>query len=769
MRLSVIYSIRGLVLGFCLWTTIAVADTQAPVKIGILSFRSIENTTQQWQGLAEYLQQSMPERQFQIIPLYYPDLNKATTSGHLDFVLTNPEHYVILRQSTGMSAIATLMPLAKDHSVNQFGGVVIVAAQRSDIRTLGNLADKVVASPDPESFGGFIMQAWELYKQGVRVKRYLYTGMPHDNVVAMVLRGEADAGFVRTGVLESMLGEGKIAEGSIKVINQQPVADFPYLVSTGLYPEWPFAASKQTDPVLVKKVTLALLNLDNQSPLSQSARIFGFSPPGDYSKVEAVMLNLNVHPQALKNINLGDLYYSYRQPIWVALVSLIVILLLSLKLLRVHRHLRRAFLKYHLVADYTSDWEYWLGPAGEVVYMSPSCQGVTGYPAHAFKHRPELLEQIIHPQDKAVFSQHWQSGDRKQFGGEIEFRIVDKRNNLRWIHHLCRPVFDERQRYQGIRVSNRDITQRKQIELELRLHDAALKACADAIIITDADGVIKWVNPAFCDLSGYAEAEILGKKPADLIKSGQQDGEFYQRLWLTIKAGKSWRGEVINRRKNGEQYFEQLSITPVLCDNEDVCHFIAVKQDISERKRIEQQIHRLAFYDPLTHLANRRLLVDRLEHAISGCRRYRQYGALLFIDLDLFKPLNDKYGHDVGDALLVEVANRLKASVREQDTVARLGGDEFVVLIIELDGDAALAGQQAQAIAEKIHGALGRSYTLTIDAQSLGASIDYQLSASVGISLFIDVEDSAEKILKQADIAMYEAKHQGRNTIRLYG
>jgi diguanylate cyclase (GGDEF)-like protein/PAS domain S-box-containing protein len=307
------------------------------------------------------------------------------------------------------------------------------------------------------------------------------------------------------------------------------------------------------------------------------------------------------------------------------------------------------------------------------------------------------------------------------------------------------------------------------MELELRLHDAALKSCAEGIVITDVNANIQWVNPAFCELTGFAEAEVLGKTPSELVKSGLQDDGFYQNLWQTILSGQPWRGEIVNRRKNGELYDEQLSITPVFGAEQVISHFVAVKQDISERKRNQEQIQRLAYYDPLTQLANRRLLIDRLEKVLAICRRHRHYGALLFLDLDRFKPLNDRYGHDAGDQLLQEVAKRLKETVRQEDTVARLGGDEFVVVLVELDGDHDQAARQAEQVALKLHEVLANAYVLWLRHEgAVPNRIEYQLTVSIGISLFMEAESNANKILKQADIAMYDAKHQGRNTICLF-
>lgn len=740
-----------------------------PVRIGITSFRSTEQTRQQWQGLADYLGQKIPGTRFEVIPLFFSDLEAAAISKQLDFVFTNPEHYVMLRQVTGMVAMATLMRAMDGRPVNQFGGVIFTTADRNGLDRLEALADKTVAATDKRSFGGFIMQQWELYKHDIKPSAFVFTGMPHDNVVEAVIQGKADAGFVRTGVIEAMIREGRLLQGAIKILHPQEHAAFPLIASTELYPEWPFTALPETSPALVKAVTLALLNLDSRDPAAQAAKIYGFAPPGDYGKVEAVMLRLSIHPYELKNIHLQDVYFRYRYPIWLGAFLVTLTLLLAIQLLRANRRLRRSNLMYHLVADYTSDWEYWLGSQAELVYMSPSCRSVTGYSADEFKRQPELLNAIVYHEDKADYDRHMEKHVGTQRAGELEFRIIDKNGHQHWIHHLCRPVFDDNNRYQGIRASNRDITTRKRIEMELRLNDAALKACADAIVITDFNATVQWINPAFCNLTGYSEQECIGRTIAELCKSGMHDVVFYQNLWETILKGQPWRGEIINRRKSGETYDEYMSITPVFGIANQISHFVAVKQDISERKQTEQAIRQMAFYDPLTQLANRRLLVDRLEHAIAGCKRNRQYGALLLLDLDRFKPLNDLFGHDVGDQLLLEVSSRLKGLVREEDTVARLGGDEFVVLLVDLDGSAESAGLQAEHVAGKIKESLSRPYQLEVDReQTVTSLVSYELTVSIGINLFMDAESNGEKILKQADIAMYQAKHEGRNTIRRF-
>jgi len=301
------------------------------------------------------------------------------------------------------------------------------------------------------------------------------------------------------------------------------------------------------------------------------------------------------------------------------------------------------------------------------------------------------------------------------------------------------------------------------------LHDAALAAVANAIIITDSKAVIQWSNPAFSKLTGYTLEETIGRHISELVKSEKQDAQFYKILWKTILDGSVWRGEVINKRKNGSLFYEEMTITPVRNSNEDITHFIAVKQDVSERKLLDEQVQNLAFHDALTQLPNRRLLNSRLEQAMNISKRRSHYCALLFLDLDNFKPLNDTYGHDVGDLLLVEVANRISNCVRAVDTVVRFGGDEFVVILSELDTDKAKSITHARVVAEKIRVALAEPYKLLIQTpEHTETSVEHHCTTSIGVTLFSSHQACAGDIIKWADLAMYQSKAAGRNQIQFY-
>ncbi len=299
---------------------------------------------------------------------------------------------------------------------------------------------------------------------------------------------------------------------------------------------------------------------------------------------------------------------------------------------------------------------------------------------------------------------------------------------------------------------------REAAEQELRIAATAFES-QEGMLITDAHGVIIRVNQAFTETTGYAPEDILGQTPR-VLKSGRHSASFYKEMWASLKTNGSWQGEVWDRRKNGEEYPKWLTISAVKDDNDQVTNYVGTHFDISERIKAEEKIQELAFFDQLTGLPNRTLLLDRLKQAISESVRSHRHGALLFIDLDHFKTLNDSFGHDRGDLLLQEVAKRLQASLREGDTAARLGGDEFVVMLKDLSDHLDEAVAQAEFVGAKVSAALSEVYWLD--------KLEFHSTASIGITLFGEGRESREDLLKQADLAMYQAKTAGRNAFRFF-
>lgn len=295
-------------------------------------------------------------------------------------------------------------------------------------------------------------------------------------------------------------------------------------------------------------------------------------------------------------------------------------------------------------------------------------------------------------------------------------------------------------------------------EEQIRIAATAFEA-QEGIAVTDAREKILRVNQAFTDITGYTSEEAVGSTP-HLLKSERHDKAFYDLMWESIRREGAWQGEIWSRRKNGDIYPSWLTITAVENTQAEVTHYVCTMIDITERKVSEEKIEHLAFYDQLTDLPNRQLLYDRLYQTIKSSTRSHRMGGLLFIDLDNFKILNDTCGHDIGDQLLIEVAQRLESCVREGDTIARLGGDEFIVMLQDLSSEQSEAARQVKLVAEKVIKTLNLPYTV--------AGRAHHSSPSIGATLFSDSSISVDELLKQADIAMYQAKLAGRNTFRFF-
>ena len=511
------------------------AHASQTVKIGVLAFRPKLLAQTQWQPLARVLKQAMPEYDFVVEAFTLPEIKSAVENHQLDFILTNPGHYIILAKRYGLSSpLATVLFHERGQPCSVFGGVIFSRTSESTINSLADIQNRTIAIADTESLGGYQMQAYEMKQSGLTIPqttKLLFTGMPQDKVVMAVLDGRSDVGFLRTGVLEALVSEGKLDMASIKIINRQHPPGFPVITSTRLYPEWPFAALPHVNDNLARHVAATLFLLKDDSAVSKAMGIHGFTVPEDYMPVAEVLRELRMPPfEAAPQFTILDVFYKYNRQFILAFILSAILLLLLLRLIRLRRKLDEAY---------------------------------------------------------------------------------------------------------GLVVRQQD------------------------------------------------------------------------------------------------------------------------------------EMQQLAFYDTLTQLPNRRLLSDRLEQTMVASQRNGKYCALMFLDLDNFKPLNDQYGHSAGDLLLIEVASRIKSCVRQTDTTARFGGDEFVVVLSELESDKAESCKQAGIIAEKIRSSLSQPFVLTKRQGAAAESIiEHQCTSSIGVVVFINHEASQEDVIKWADMTMYQAKQDGRNLIR---
>lgn len=408
---------------------------------------------------------------------------------------------------------------------------------------------------------------------------------------------------------------------------------------------------------------------------------------------------------------------------------------------------------FRLIAENLGDLIAVLDLQGRRIYNSPSYQRLFG-DGRDLRGTDSFAE--IHEDDRPRIRQAFDETVRTGVGRRSEYRFVLADGSVRQMESVGGVITDSTGKVLRVVVVSHDVTDRKQAETQLQIAATAFEAHV-AVMVTDGRGVIQKVNRAFSELTGYRAEEVIGRTPR-LLKSGRHDAAFSSRMRESIRRGGAWQGEISSRRKNGEIYPQWLTITAVRhgCDAA-ASHFVATMTDISERKAAEEQIRHLALYDDLTQLPNRRLLIDRLQRALTASARSRRQGALMLIDLDKFKELNDNHGHDHGDLLLQQVAQRLTACIRKVDTAARLGGDEFVVMLTDLSEDSAEARRRVASIAEKILAALNGGYELF--------GKHHYSTPSIGITLFGHEQKSVDQVLKEADLAMYRAKAGGRNTL----
>ena len=611
-------------------SNICLAENAKPLYFAVLAYRPKEVTLKQWQPLANELERVLQHKVI-LSAMSYTELDKVAKEQYLDFVLTNPEHYVLLKREIGLNAIATMINLQDGHALNKFAGVIFTRSDRDDINTLTDLNDKIIAAPSESSLGGYLMQRWELEKNGVNIKSYKFLGMPHDKSVNAVLDNQADAGFVRTGVLEDLAKEKKLDLAKIKVLAPhliQTEDKLPLLHSTDHYPEWSFSVAKRVHPDIVHKVSLVLLGIQPDSEIAKAAGIAGFNAPYDYTPVEVLMLRLNSHPEELKYFNVSDVLWRYREFFVTSSFFVLFIFVLIIFLILVNTRLKKM----------------------------------------TMENKKLLL---------------------------------------------------------------------------------AVEQSPVSIVITDLNANIEYVNRHFLNMTGYSLKEVIGKNPR-ILKSGKVNASVYYDMWTNLIKGNEWQGEIINKRKDGSEYIELAVITPVRQDNGKITHYLGIKQDITERKKHEEQIKQLAFYDVLTGLANRRKLLEHLNYLININQREQRLFALLMLDLDKFKSVNDLFGHAAGDELLQQVANRILKHLRNTDMVARLGGDEFVIVLEGL-----YKTDYAAQVALKIINDLSLSFELSNHHT-------VHIGASIGISLYPEQGNTPEVLIDRADIALYQAKENGR-------
>lgn len=394
-------------------------------------------------------------------------------------------------------------------------------------------------------------------------------------------------------------------------------------------------------------------------------------------------------------------------------------------------------------ADFKSNTEIW----SDVVTQK------LGFPDISTPTWDDFLN-VIHPDDRdhvvKIIDQHLNDGKELN----VDYRIIDTQGNVRWMNSIGKADFDVNGKPIKLIGTVQDISERKLIEEKLLLSSKVINNTNEGITITDASGKIIDVNPAFYEITGYSRDEVIGQTPK-ILSSGKHSSDFFSNMWKTINDKGHWQGEIWNRKKDGTLYAELLSISSIEGEDGKPEHYIGIFSDITHSKQQQETLELMAHYDVLTQLPNRVLLADRFIQALAHSKRHKTLLAVCFLDLDHFKPVNDLYGHETGDQLLVEVAERIKDSIRDEDTVSRQGGDEFILLLGDIDSYI-----QCEYMLKRIIKSLSQPYI--IDQQKI------LISASIGVSLYPIDDSDLDTLMRHADLAMYQAKLAGRNCYSLF-
>jgi diguanylate cyclase (GGDEF)-like protein/PAS domain S-box-containing protein len=618
------------------------ADTQ--IKIGVLAFRPKDETLARWQPTADYLSAKIPGKRFSVTVLNYTELEQAIIAKQVDFVLTNPAHYVLMMRRSGLSTLATLVGNGNGRAVDSFGGVIAVRAARTDLQTGTDLKGKTIATPDNQSFGGFATQAYELKRMGLRVPedfRVLMTGMPHDAAFQAMLDGRADAAFVRTGLIESLVQSGKLDADSVRVLNRQTFADFPYVASTRLYPEWAFTALPHVDKKLARQVAALLYTLPDHHPAAIAGKYVGWSIPADYEAVRAVLEELRLPPfDKEPTFTTDDVIRRYGSELTPFLLLTLALVLLVVLLILVSLRL----------------------------------------------------------------------------GAERQRAAVKQ---------------EERQRL--------------------------LASLGEGVFGVDAHNRCTFINPAALEMLGFGPDDVLGRNQHEMFHHQQRDGDEYPAaecpVGKTLADGKPRKVE--NEwllRKDGTGFPAALTITPI-AEGESHSGAVVVFRDLTEQKRMESELLRLATTDFLTGLPNRRRFLEQLDLELARLRRgLAPSAALLMLDLDHFKKVNDDYGHPAGDSVLQHFSALLRESLRRVDTAGRLGGEEFGVIL------AGSSMENACLYAERL-----REQVATTAFRSDHGPL--KVTVSIGVTILSELDATSVAALARADLALYRAKSAGRNRV----
>ena len=572
------------------------------VLIGVLANRGTGICLQEWGPTAEYLQRSLDPLRFEIVPLGFDEIEEAVQQKTVSFVAANPAYYATFEYHGSASRIATLQVPGDGSPLAKFGGAIFALAGRTDLATIRDLAGKRFAAVDASSFGGWYAASRELRENGLDPEKDFaslsFVGS-HDAVVKTVMSGGADAGTVRSTQLERMAKEGLIDLGQIKIIheNRAHVHEYPYRLSTRLYPEWPLAAVAGVPDRLCKRVATALLEMPDDDLAAQAMSGAGWSIAQDYSAVHELLRDLRLPPyEQYGRIGIGQVFRQYWGGLLAAAMGVAVLATLggrakrqTLKISALLEEQRDVQDRFDQVAQQSRTIAWEVDSERRYTYVSRVVEAVLGYRSDEIVGHMSFGDLNPTEGREACEATVGDLFRRKVAFKDFEHQVVAQNGQVLWFSSNGIPLLAEDGSLRGYRGSATDITERKRAEIERDRLIRAIEQSGETIVITDAKGDILYANPAFEKTTGYLREEAMGKNPR-VLKSGLHDESFYRHMWETLLAGNAWEGEIVNRRKDGSLFTEQATLSPVRNPQGSIVHFVAVKRDVTERKKTEARL-----------------------------------------------------------------------------------------------------------------------------------------------------------------------------------
>jgi diguanylate cyclase (GGDEF)-like protein/PAS domain S-box-containing protein len=787
----------------------------APYQFAIYAYEPKAEIERHYAALSDYLAQAL-NNPVELQVLNAEEIQRAVLANRIDFMLVNPSLYEIIRnQNALISVIATVEREREGKKSEVLGGVIFTLNRPPNLERLQDMAGKTVAVPSFSNAGSFRLPLYEMHKAGMAKEdvNYLLAGNNHE-VVQAVLRGDAEVGFVRTGVLEELFDQGRLQPEMVHILNAKHYPDFPYLLSTSLYPEWPFVVTAQVNEQTEKALSIALYSLRSDNPVARQAGIAGFVSPADYEGLRAILREMRLSPfDEIPELTWQELLHAYDFEVAgvLLMIALLITGLVVTYWFKRKAEIQKKKLDNLLFATQAMTWD-WHIDSGRVLVNSvwSSFLGWDQEELGDFSY--ERWSQLVHPDDFDEVMKSIRlhlSGKSPLF--EAEMRLQHINGDWLWVMARGRVtewgannapllvsgtntdihVIKENQRLLDLRVRRDEVLLRLP-SLAETLDEASFMQKSQEMaedltgskisfihLLHESSGEIELVAWSkrtlehYCHVTDYERHYPLqsagvwadsarSKKPVVINdyatyvdKKGLPQGHAPLQRMISVPVIEQNEVVMLTGVGNKETPYSELDVETIQLLSNEIWRLVKA-QRIQQQIAVQQlELEQMAHYDGLTHLPNRGLFYDRVEQTLLQQKRTPQALALAFIDLDGFKEVNDRFGHQAGDHLLKVIANRFLESVRDGDTVARLGGDEFTVLLHE-------AGS-----AQDVIGIVNR-FLEAVKQPVLFNEQTLQVSASIGVCLYYGGGDySAEKLLQTADQAMYQAKEAGKSRIQL--